>query len=185
MTLMLDPWGIYDFEEAVWAGQRLEELGYYFLEHPMHERIIGPYRKLCEELRIPVCGPELGPGGAYTRAEWALQGASDIGRIDVEFGGITSVRKAVDMYETIGMKCEIHIGGFGNAQVLAATTADTCEFYERGLLDLDMVHTGTPPYLEAPCDPLDEEGYVQLPDGPGLGCSLDWDYIDAHRVTDG
>ena len=97
MVLMLDPWGIYTREEAIWVGRRIEELDYYFLEHPMHERSIEPYRKLCSELQIPVCGPALAPGGVFSRAEWALQRATDIGRTDVNFGGVTGVRKTVDM----------------------------------------------------------------------------------------
>ncbi|MEX0762670.1 MAG: enolase C-terminal domain-like protein [Dehalococcoidia bacterium] len=184
MVLMLDPWGIYTLEESVWVGRQLEELDYYFLEHPMHERMIEPYRKLCQELRLPVCGPELAPGGVFSRAEWAMQHATDIGRTDINFGGITGVRKTIDMYEALGMKCEIHVGGFGNAQVLAATTEDTCEFFERGLLGLGMVHTATPPYLNEPCDPMNANGDVLLPDGPGLGFDLNWDYINEHRVTD-
>lgn len=183
MVLMLDPWGIYTLEEAIWVGRRIEELDYYFLEHPMHERLIEPYRKLCSELQIPVCGPELAPGGVFSRAEWALQHATDIGRTDINFGGITGVRKTVDMYEALGMKCEMHVGGFGNAQILAATTEDTCEYFERGLLQLDKVHTSTPPYLQSPCDPMDDDGNVLLPDGPGLGYDLNWDYIDEHRIT--
>ena len=182
MVLMLDPWGIYTLEEAIWVGRQLEELDYYFLEHPMHERLIEPYRKLCSELQIPVCGPELAPGGVFSRAEWALQRATDIGRTDVNFGGITGVRKTVDMYEALGMKCEIHVGGFGNAQILAATDGDLCEYFERGLLELEMVDTPPPPYLQAQCDPMDDDGNVLLPDGPGLGCELNWDYINDHRV---
>ena len=183
MVLMLDPWGIYTLDEAIWVGRKIEELGYYFYEHPMHERQIEPYRKLCSELKIPICGPELAPGGVFSRAEWALQHATDIGRTDINFGGITGVRKTVDMYEALGMKCEIHVGGFGNGQIMSATSEDTCEYYERGLLGLDMVDTPTPPYLKKPCDPMDEDGNVLLPDGPGLGYELDWDYINSHRSS--
>ena len=182
MVLMLDPWGVYTLEESIWVGKEIEEMGYYFLEHPMHERLIEPYRKLCDELTIPVCGPELAPGGPFSRAEWALQRATDIGRTDVNFGGITGVKKTVDMYESLGMKCEVHVGGFGNAQILAATIEDTCEYYERGLLTLEMVHTSTPPYLKAPVDPMDDRGVVSLPDGIGLGAELNWDYIKNHEV---
>lgn len=182
MVLMLDPWGIYTLDEATWVGRQIEELGFYFFEHPMHERQVEPYRKLCRELQIPVCGPELAPGGVFSRTEWALQHATDIGRTDINFGGITGVRKTVDMYEAMGMKCEIHVGGFGNAQILAATSGDTCEYFERGLLELDMVDTSVPPYLQSPCDPMDGNGDVLLSDRPGLGCELNWDYINDHRV---
>jgi len=184
MVLMLDPWSVYTYEEALWVGRELEELGYYWLEHPMDERRIEPYRKLCQELAINICSPELTAGSYYSRAEWALQGASDIGRIDVNFGGITACKKAVDFYEAIGMPCEIHVGGFGNAQILGATTDETCEYFERGLLKHGVEYDQTPPYLIAPCDPMDDEGYVHLPQGPGLGFELNWDYINDNKIQE-
>ena len=30
-------------------------------------------------------------------------------------------------------------------------------------------------------DCIDADGMVAVPDGPGLGVTLDWDYIDKHR----
>ena len=125
-----------------------------------------------------MCSPELTDGFHYSRAEWVLQRASDIGRIDVNFGGVTACKKAVDMYESFGVPCEMHVGGFGNAAILGATTGETCEFFERGLLYLDEDYDRTPLYLKSPCDPMDLEGYVQLPQGPGLGFDLNWDYIN-------
>ena len=93
------------------------------------------------------------------------------------------MRKTVDMYEALGMKCEIHVGGFGNAQILASTDEDTCEYLEHGLLYLDEIDTSTPRYLHAPRDPMDDDGNVLLPDGPDLGYELNWDYINEHRVA--
>ncbi len=40
----------------------------------------------------------------------------------------------VSIYEAFGVKCEIHMSGFGNLQILGATSGDRCEYYERGLL---------------------------------------------------
>ena len=31
-------------------------------------------------------------------------------------------------------------------------------------------------------DPLDDEGYVHVPERPGLGYELIWDYIDEHTI---
>ena len=39
-----------------------------------------------------------------------------------------------------------------------------------------------PPYLLAPCDLMDENGYVSIPQGPGLGIQLNWDYINDNLV---
>ena len=59
----------------------------------MPEYRIEPYVRLAEELRIPICSPEIAEGGLYTRAEWILRRASDISRIDVLRGGITGAMK--------------------------------------------------------------------------------------------
>ncbi len=183
MTLMLDPWGIYTLDESIYVGRELERLGYYFLEHPMHEFRIEPYRRLCNTLDIAVCAPEHADRMHYSRAEWVLQGASDIGRIDVNFGGITACKKAVDMYEAFGIPCEMHGGWFANAAILGATTEETCLFYERGLLRPEFDYDATPPHLNSPCDPLDEQGNVVLPQGPGLGFDFNWDYIENNRIA--
>ncbi|MCH7559356.1 MAG: hypothetical protein IIB56_18140 [Planctomycetes bacterium] len=123
-----------------------------------------------------------GAGSHYSRAEWVLQRASDIGRIDTNFGGITACRKAVNMYEAFGIPCEMHIGGFGNAQILAATTDETCEYFERGLLTPGQDYDVTPPALLAPCDPMDDQGFVHLPQTPGLGMEFNWDYINDNLI---
>lgn len=184
MVLMLDPWGIYTLEESLYVGREIEKLDYYWFEHPMDERKTEPYRKLTEALDIAVLGPEMEPGSLYTRAEWALQHASDMGWIDTNFGGITGVRKALGFYESIGMQCELHVGGFGNLALFGSTSEETCEYYERGLLRPDEDYDAiVPPYLLAPCDLMDENGYVSIPQGPGLGIQLNWDYINDNLVT--
>ncbi|MDA1279451.1 MAG: enolase [Chloroflexi bacterium] len=183
MVLMLDPWGIYTYEESLYVGRELEKLNYYWFEHPMDERKTEPYRKLTEQLDIVILGPEMEPGSLYTRAEWAILHASDMGRIDTNFGGITGCHKALGFYESIGMQCEIHVGGFGNLALLGSSSEETCEYYERGLLRHDEDYDSfVPPYLKEPCDPMDEYGYVSIPQGPGLGMQFEWDYINDNRV---
>ena len=182
MTLMLDPWGIYSLDESIYVGRELEKLDYYFLEHPMHEIRVEPYRRLSRELDIAVCAPEHATNMHYSRAEWIMQGASDIGRIDVNFGGITACKRAVDVYESFGVPCEMHGGWFPNSAILGATTDETCLFYERGLLRPDHDYEATPPFLNSPCDPMDDQGNVLLPQGHGLGYDFNWDYIDDNRV---
>ena len=47
-----------------------------------------------------------------------------------------------------------------------------------------MVHPDTAPYLQAPVDPMDENGYVSVSEGHGLGVELDWDYISRQSATE-
>lgn len=40
------------------------------------------------------------------------------------------------------------------------------------------------PWLKSPIDPVDANGYVPLPQAPGLGEDIDWDYIRKNRIND-
>ena len=183
MVLSFDPWGTYrTYEEALKVGRVLEELGFYWYEHPMSEYRVGAYEKLCRELDIPILGPEIAAGSLYTRADWIRREASDMSRIDVLRGGITGVKKMVSVCEAYGVKCEIHMSGFANLQILGATSEDTCEYYERGLLGPGVDYDTPQPYLEEICDPLDEEGYVRVPSEPGMGYGIRWDYIEENKI---
>ena len=183
MVLMYDPWGTYvSYDDALRVGRVLEELDFAWYEHPMPEYRVEPYERLCRELRIPILSPEIAAGSYFTRAEWIRRGASDMSRIDVLRGGITGVKKAVDVCEAFGVRCEIHMSGFGNLQILGATGEDTCEYYERGLEAPGIDYDRVLPYLQEICDPLDADGYVTVPQAPGLGYRLNWDYIREHRI---
>jgi L-alanine-DL-glutamate epimerase-like enolase superfamily enzyme len=185
MVLSFDPWGTYcNYEEALKVGRVLEELDFYWYEHPMPEYRVASYEKLCRELDIPILSPEVAAGSFFTRADWILRGASDMSRIDVLRGGITGCKKMAAVCEAYGVKCEIHMSGFANLQILGATSEDTCEYYERGLLAPGVDCNTPPPYLDALGDPMDKEGYVHLSKEPGIGYKINWDYINDHRVDD-
>ena len=183
MVLMLDPFGVYTYQQSVWVGHQLEELNYYWLEHPMIETRMEAYRRLCQELEINICSPEHAPGGIYTRAEWVLQGASDMCRIDVGYGGITGCYKLAMLCQAYGIQCEMHGGHWTNSHILGATPESTCEYFERGLLRPDLDYETPPPYLQAIPDPLDDDGNVILPTTPGLGMEFVWDYIEENRIA--
>jgi L-alanine-DL-glutamate epimerase-like enolase superfamily enzyme len=182
MVLMLDPFGVYTLEEALWAGRELEKLGYYWLEHPMIETRVEAYRRLTRELDIAILAPEHVPGGIFSRAEWVLQGASDMLRIDVYYGGITGCWKLINVCQAYGLKCEIHGGGWAHAQLLGAAPEATCLYYERGLLRPGLDDAQAAPYLKNIPDPMDGEGNIIIPQTPGLGMEFNWDYIEEHRL---
>ena len=182
-VLMYDPWGTYmSLEEAIRVGRELEKLDYYWYEHPMPEYRVESYVRLGRELSIPILSPEIVAGGVFSRAEWILRGAGDMSRIDVMRGGITGARKTAVVCEAFGIRCEIHMAGWGNLQVCGATSEDTSEYYEKGLMapgvDIDAPH----PYLKTICDKIDREGYVHLPTIPGMGYDIEWDYINGNLI---
>ncbi len=169
-------------EEAIWVGRELEKLNFYWFEQPLLEDRIEPYIKLCSELKIPVLAPEMSVGSFYTRAEWLMRHAADMIRMECSLGGITAVRKCMDVCEAYGVKCELHGGGFGNLQILGATSPKLSEWFERGLLGPGFDYETPRPPLKKICDPMDNDGNVLIPQTPGLGMEIDWDYIEENKI---
>ncbi len=182
-VLMFDPWGTYmSMEEAIQVGRELEKLNFYWYEHPMPEYRVESYVRLSRELSIPILSPEIVAGGVFSRAEWMLRGAGDMSRIDVVRGGITGARKTAIVAEAYGLRCEMHMAGWGNLQVIGATSEDTSEYYEKGLLAPGVDYDAPHPYLRTTCDRIDAEGFVHMPKGPGMGYEIEWDYIDDNLI---
>ncbi len=182
VPLMLDPYHYYSREEALYLGKELEKLDYYWMEEPMDEHSMSSYVWLCENLSLPICGPETAEGKMYTRAEWVKHGAADILRGGVgDVGGITPLIKIAHLAEAFGMRMEVHGGGVGNLHVLCAMGIPG-EFYERGLLHPFLDYEEPPPWLNKLVDPMDDEGYVHVSQEPGLGLDINFDHIQGNLL---
>jgi L-alanine-DL-glutamate epimerase-like enolase superfamily enzyme len=58
-------------------------------------------------------------------------------------------------------------------------------YYELGLVHPQIQRKDAPIYLEDYSDELDAvdaRGHVPVPQGPGLGVAIDWDWVNAHEV---
>jgi L-alanine-DL-glutamate epimerase-like enolase superfamily enzyme len=178
---MLDPHHDYSREEALYLGRALEELDFHWLEEPMNEHSLSSYIWLTERLDLSIVGPESVEGMEHARAEWIVRGGSDISRIGVWRAGITGASKTAHLCEAFGVRLELHGGGAGTLQVLGAMGIPG-EYYERGLLHPDVTYEDRTPWLVRPIDPLTDEGDIMIPTGPGLGETIDWDYIETNAT---
>lgn len=181
IALLLDPYSAYSRVDALWLGKEIEKLGFAWYEEPMREASKSSFEWLARNLDIPIVGPETMEGRYQTRAEWIVSGACDITRTGVtDVGGIGPSLKIIHLAEAFGMDCEIHREGPGNLALCAVQSNG--RWYERGLLHPFIDYDKCPPYLNQHCDQMDAEGFVHLPQIPGLGYDINFDYIDAHPV---
>ena len=180
MALMIDPTGAYDHREALWVGRRLEELNFYWYEEPLGDYDVSGYAELCRALDIPVMAGEVSAGTLYGAAELVARGATDVLRGDVYWkGGLTAVMKMARLAEAHGMKLELHHGAsslmnWANLHALGAfANGDFLEV----LVPQEELDFGLTEYAT-----IDGEGFVHLPQRPGIGVELDREYIDTHTV---
>jgi len=179
IPLMLDAYHGYSRSDALWLGREIQKLGYYWYEEPMNEASISSYAWLAANLDIPIIGPETADGKFHTRAEWIRAGACDITRTGVmDVGGIGPSLKIIHLAEAFGMDCEVHGGGPGNLTLCAVQKNG--RWYERGMLHPFFDYDAVPEYLHARADAMDDEGFVHMPQLPGLGDDINFDYIDSN-----
>ena len=182
VPLMLDAYHGYSRSDALWLGRELQKLGYYWYEEPMNEFSISSYAWLAANLDMPVIGPETADGKYWTRAEWIKAGACDIVRTGVhDVGGIGPSMKIIHLAEAFGMQCEVHGNGPGNLTLCAAQKNG--RWYERGLLHPHYDYDAVPAYLHSRADTMDADGFISMPQRPGLGDDLNFDYIDSHLAA--
>jgi L-alanine-DL-glutamate epimerase-like enolase superfamily enzyme len=79
------------------------------------------------------------------------------------------------------MNVEVHGGAVDNVHMLGAMVSPGL-YDERGLLHPFIDHDATPPWLNEPVDPMDNEGNVHISPNPGLGLNINWDYINKNLV---
>jgi L-alanine-DL-glutamate epimerase-like enolase superfamily enzyme len=176
MTLMLDPAGVdYSMTEAVKVGRRLEELDFHWLEEPFHDQFIDKYVSLTKTLDISIAATEATYGGPAGVAQFISAGACDIVRADVAWKwGVTGTLKIMHLAEAFGLNCELHttMSAMDVANLHVACAARNSEYFEL-YAPHEMWHF---PMTTGPI--LDDEGFVHVPTGPGLGIEVDWDLVD-------
>lgn len=178
--LMFDAAGAYGFTEALEVGHVLEELDYRWFEEPIPDRQIWLLRRLAQELTVPVLAAETTTVDELP--EYLRQDAIDMARGDVYIkGGITGLRKALAMCELFGFDLEIHTAAtplLDVANLHVACAVDNCKYLEHHLGHRLVSDFG----LKGPLVPIDGDGYQYLPEGPGLGVEIDWDWVEDHTV---
>jgi L-alanine-DL-glutamate epimerase-like enolase superfamily enzyme len=182
MVLMSDPVGGYTQQQALRVGRALEDLDYYWFEEPLSDYDVYGYQELCRALEIPVAGAESTPGGLFGTTQYIVQRAVDIVRSDVSWkGGVTGLMKTAALCEAFGLNCEVHtttnaLLDAANLHVCCAIR--NCEYFEI-LIPQEPFSFGVRHPI---C--IDSEGYVHVPDSPGLGVDLDWDELERYKVAE-
>lgn len=173
--LMSDPVGSLSFHDNLAFGRMLEELGYYWLEEALYDENIGSIRELARTLDIPIVGGETTenhPGGV---AEMIATRAVDIVRADASWsGGVTGLMKTAHLAEAFAMNCEIHTAIYHPLELVNLHCA-------AAMKNTEMFEVLVPEHLFAIGlkEPIDvRDGVAYLPQAPGLGIDLDWDFIE-------
>jgi L-alanine-DL-glutamate epimerase-like enolase superfamily enzyme len=176
-ALMQDANGGYRLLEALEIGRVLDELDFLWFEEPLSDRNLTLLETLARKLRTPIL-----PGETLRWAEACetlRKGSFAMLRGDVHLkAGISGLNKLFGACETLGLELEVHTAAsplldLANLHVAAAHTNCRLMEHHHPIFRFGLKDGGLD---------IDVDGMMQIPDAPGLGADLDWDWLDNHTT---
>ena len=170
---------------AIGMIHMLEDAGMQlaWVEEPVMPDDIDGYAQIAAECDTLISGGE----HEFTRygfRELIGRRAVDIVQIDVNrAGGITEARKIWAMAAAHDLPVLPHAGQMHNYHlIMAHMNSPIAEFFPPPVGFADGNELFWTAFVG---EPLPQNGYITLTDRPGLGLELNWETINAARITDG
>lgn len=184
--LMLDPaCELRTWVDALAVGRACDEAGYFWYEDPYRDAAVSAFahQRLREQLKTPLLISEH-VRGLEQKASFLVSGGCDMIHADPEYDmGITGAMKIAHFCEGLGLDLQLHACGPAHRVCLSAMR--NTHMYEMALMGPGMRNIVAPVYncgySDQPED-LPADGCVPVPDGPGLGVSYDWEFIEAQQT---
>jgi len=161
---------------AIQLGKRLEEYRPLWYEEPVSEENIGELREVRRKVNIPIATGER----LYTKFPFAQiveAHAADVLQPDIaNAGGITELKKIGAYAETYNLYMQPH-NCHGPIATAAAVQLDACLtnfIIQETVPNRPMI---TYEVVNEPLEPQIRNGHMPIPTGPGLGVTLNEDYI--------
>ena len=189
MDLMIDPACEYNtFGDALKVGRACDEAKFFWYEDPYKDGGTSAFahRKLRQMINTPILLGEH-VRGFELHVDQIIAEGTDYVRADVDYdGGITGVMKLAHAAEGFGLDCEIHAPGPAPRHCMAAIR--NTNYYELGLVHPKLARGKgrrgiyKDDYSDG-LDTVDSRGHVPVPTGPGLGVTIDWDWVRKNEIS--
>ena len=176
-SFRFDPNGVWSTEQAIWFGQRIEDLKNDYLEDPVFG--LNGMRRTREKVRMPLATNTVVVGFEQLAAN-VLHPAVDVILLDTTFwGGIRPCVKAAGICEAFQLGVAVHSSGELGIQLatmlhLGAVIPNlgfAADAHYHHLVD-DVIEGGKLEYCH---------GSIAVPTGPGLGVKLDREKVAAYH----
>jgi L-alanine-DL-glutamate epimerase-like enolase superfamily enzyme len=177
-TLLIDAGCVWDARTALQRARRFEEFGVAWLEEPLRPEDVEGYRWLRDRSPIPIAGGEEECG----RESWRQlidRRALDVYQVDLSRNGFTDADYVRHRVQEIGARLCNHC--YTSPVTVAASLhwLSTCRdafIFEDSVEDSPLRNELTHERMQA------VDGWMTVPDRPGLGVTLDEDFIARYLV---
>jgi L-alanine-DL-glutamate epimerase-like enolase superfamily enzyme len=170
-----------DAATAIRVARAYEELGIFWLEEPFEPDEYEAYAELADTVDIRVAA------GEQDTTVWGFRELIERGHVDLvqpdvtRCGGITELLRIAELARSYGLETVPHAWKSGiikAASLHVNAVLPDALFQEYCIADTPINTALTRERL-----PIDDDGFVAVPTGPGLGVSLDPDVVERYRVA--
>ena len=187
ITLMIDTNHAYGRAEALRLGRALADYNLRWYEEPVVPEDLRGYREMRDKLTMPIAGGE-NEHTLYGYRDLFAAEAVDIAQPDLgSCGGITAARHIVALAQASGIAVNPHVWGSAIAQaaslqlIAALPVPHHSLFAQEPVLEYDRSsHPFRQQLITQPI--VQQNGWVTIPDGPGLGIEIDRSVIERYRT---
>ncbi len=167
-------------KQAIQVVRSLEPSRPFFIEEILHPEDYDGYRTVAEAVETPIaCGEQ-------ESTEWGFRELIERARVDIlqpdltRCGGLTVGRKIVHMAD----RANVHVIPHSwSSDLLTAASLHLNAFQRRAVLTEFNTASG-PLSRSIAREPIRlEDGYLRVPDGPGLGVEVNEEIIAKYRIA--
>ena len=167
---------------AIEVARGLEELGVFWLEEPFEPDEYEAYAELADAVEIRVAA------GEQDTTLWGFRELIERGHVDLvqpdvtRCGGISELVRIAEFAHSRGVETVPH--AWKSGIIKAASLHVNAVLPEALFQEYCVADTPINTSLTRERLPLEPDGSVLVPSGPGLGVELDRDVFDRYRVDD-
>jgi L-rhamnonate dehydratase len=179
-TVLIDAGCVWDARTALRRAHAFAEFGIEWLEEPLREDDIDGYVWLRDRSPVPIASGE-GECGREAFRPWIDRHALDVYQVDLSRNGFTDAAYIRARVEERGARLCNHC--YTSPLTVAASLhwLSTCRdafIFEDCVEDSPLRHQLTHEKVQA------VDGWITVPDKPGLGVTLDEDFVKAHLISE-
>jgi len=180
IPLMVDANAAYGIEDAR-IFEELDGDGLMMIEQPLGRKALAEHAELQRRLRTPICLDESAED--LESLDTAIRlGSAKIINIKVQrMGGLAPAKQAHDRTKAAGIPCWMGTMpelGVASAQALHLATLGNFAFPT----DVEASARWFKDDIIVPPIEISEEGFIHLPEGPGMGYKVDMDKVERYRI---
>lgn len=169
-----------DAGKAIGVARGLEELGVFWLEEPFEPDEYEAYAELADAVEIRVAA------GEQDTTLWGFRELIERGHVDLvqpdvtRCGGITELLRIAAFARERGVETVPH--AWKSGIIKAASLHVNAVLPDALFQEYCVAETPINTQLTRERLPIDAEGFLTVPTGPGLGVELDHDVLERYRV---